>query len=609
MNSIHNHGVRSGTATSPRRRRPDTRRTARQFRSRFWASRALLAGFIALLAACGARSPLTLLTSAEDSAPGVEPPPVDDGEVPRPPDDGEMPPTPEECRLAPHEPELRGDTFDVKGRTSEQDFVPLEADRWDWVNGGLGETYWPYPARALWPAELAVPVPSAEDVEFIALAGASEREFFLVGRRGEAPLVLRWEDGIWVDESEAVRAALPRATLANSVSRTEDGNVWITTPEGLVHSSNGDFVWRAVDVPRGVLPLGAVWINEQGRGVLTGGTVATTSDSGKTWTVETRKLGFVAPGLAYGRSFVRASGRGENMAVVGTFGHLLTHSTLEWNASTLFASDTAFTLAGQFVTLRSPSTALLFREGAGTWQVYPLSSSGGLDRVWATPSGDVFAGGSLFGILHRFADGTLEILPSRVNDIVDFHGGPSRLFALGATTLWSYELGEVRSSGVSEAALRDGSLAQVLPEATGDWGPSAASNFEVLDCVDGVIAGPGESVVQGTLEPRPPKARYGSCGGRAEREFSETALSFTAPITGTYRIALDVPAGEEAPGRTPLLRLALRNGCEGWVIGGGGRSNRSQAVDIGLLAGQVLLVEVYAASELEVAVPWEISIY
>jgi hypothetical protein len=319
-------------------------------------------------------------------------------------------------------------------------------------------------------------------------------------------------------------------------------------------------------------------------------------------------MGFVAPGLAYARSFVRAAGHGENVAVVGAYGHLLTRDNGRWGASTLFAADTAFTAAGQFVTTRGASTGLFFRERSHEWQIYPLTLSGGVDRVWASNDGDVFAGGALRGVLHRFADGTLELLPSEVSGIVDFHGGGSVLYSLAETSLWRYDLGDATSSTVSRAAVLDETLLQIAPLTESMWGLSAASNFEPLDCVDVALSSAGAPVWQGELTLDPPVARYGGCAGGAQRPFSETAFGFTAPTAGTYRIALDVPGAANVSDTGPL-RLALRNGCEGWVIWERGFSATARGVDIGLEAGQVLLIEVFSSEALAAPVPFELSIY
>jgi hypothetical protein len=110
----------------------------------------------------------------------------------------------------------------------------------------------------------------------------------------------------------------------------------------------------------------------------------------------------------------------------------------------------------------------------------------------------------------------------------------------------------------------------------------------------------GEAIWQSELPPRSPVQRYGACSGNAARDFSETAMSFTAPVTGTYRIVLE---SEE-------LRLGLRNGCEGWNIWGGGRrGDGAKAVDIGLVEGQVLLIEIYATEAHTAPLPYSLSIY
>jgi hypothetical protein len=102
-------------------------------------------------------------------------------------------------------------------------------------------------------------------------------------------------------------------------------------------------------------------------------------------------------------------------------------------------------------------------------------------------------------------------------------------------------------------------------------------------------------------------ARYGSCGGGYARYFSETAFGFTAPTEGTYRIVLDEAVEADQVG---VLGLALRNGCEGWMIwGGGGFGGSAAAVDIGLEQGQVLLIEIYSGVGIDAPVPFELSIY
>lgn len=513
-------------------------------------------------------------------------------------------PLPEECRLAPVDPELPEERFEVLGNVVSEDFAPSAAEQWSWSGAALEDLAWPFPARAIWPTAVDVPLAADEDFEFVAIAGSSLSDVYVVGERDDAPLLLRLEDGVWQDESAALLEALPEATRVNSVSAPFADQVWVTTPEGLLRS-DGSGTWQVVDVPGALFPLGAVWVNADGFGVVAGGSVATTADGGGSWQLETRELGFVAPGLAYARSFVRVAGHGTDVAVVGAYGHLLTRGEGGWTASTLFASDVAFTEAGQFVTTRSASEGLFFREQSDTWQIYPLLS-GELERVWAADDGDVFAAGDLPAVLHRFADGSVELLPSEVWDIVDFYGTSSELYALGRSSLWQYDLGGVAGSGVHAAAVLDEALLDVVPETETAWGQRAASNFEPLLCVDAVLSAAGAPAWQGELEPRRAEARYGSCSNAEARDFSETAFSFTAPSTGTYRVVLEETGASDDEG---VLRLALRNGCEGWMIWGGGFSSSARGVDIGLEAGQVLLIEVYANEELTAAVPFALSIY
>src|SRR5690606_30965980 len=110
-------------------------------------------------------------------------------------------------------------------------------------------------------------------------------------QRVEQPLVWHLHGGSWTDESAAVLAALPEASEANSVSVAKDGQVWLSTREGLLRSS-GDGQWTALPVSNALLPLGAAWLDEQGFGVVAGGSVATTLDAGGVWSLETRTLGF-----------------------------------------------------------------------------------------------------------------------------------------------------------------------------------------------------------------------------------------------------------------------------------------------------------------------------
>jgi hypothetical protein len=530
-------------------------------------------------------------------------------EPPAAPTPPEEIPVPEECQLAPVEPELHEETFEILGDLTTADYAPTESERWNWTGSEESEPPWPYPARAVWPSRVNLPIEENDDFELVAIGGASPDELYVVGRRGDAPLVLHLRDGDWLDESAAVLDGLPNATLANSISVPSPDQVWVSTKEGLVRS-NGDSAWVPADVSPAVYPLGAVWLHAGGFGVVAGGTVATTGNAGGNWELETRTLGFVAPGMAYSRSFVRVAGHAERMAVVGAYGHLLTRDDGIWTASTLLGSDVAFTDEGQFVTTRSSSDGLLFRKASYDWQIYPLAVGGraGLDRVSASPEGDVFAGGNVFAILHRFADGTVELLPSEVNELRDFHADSSRLYALAATSLWEYDLGDVSTSGVARAAVLDETLLDIAPSPESAWGQRAASNFEPLDCVDADLVDVGSPAWQGELAPDPPEARYGSCGDGAERYFSEMAFSFTAPTTGTYRIVLEEP-GEGTVRDATRLELALRNGCEGWLIWGGGRGGSSAAVDIGLEQGQVLLIEVYATDEIDEPVPFGLSIY
>src|SRR5690606_18711060 len=144
-------------------------------------------------------------------------------------------------------------------------------------------------------------------------------------------------------------------------------------------------------------------------------------------------------------------------------------------------------------------------------QIYPLTPNGGLDRVWAAPRGDVFASGDLLAVLHRFPDGTAELLPSKVYGVRDFHGDASRLYALAPSSLWFYELGDVESSAVASAAAVDEALLDVVPSPERTWGRSAASNFEPLDCVDAELDAVGAPAFVGELLPGEPEARYGSC--------------------------------------------------------------------------------------------------
>lgn len=540
------------------------------------------------------------------AAPPTVTAPVPDGAVSEPSDDGE--PLPDECLLAPVDPNLPDETFELRGSQVAVDFTPPEGERWNWAGEDAEEPNWPYPSRPLWPSAVELPNLVEADFEFTALAGASREDLYVVGRRQDAALVLHFAQGVWTDESSAALAALPTATAANSVAVARADQIWVSTPEGLLRS-DGTSEWALVEVPAAVLPLGAVWMNETGFGVVAGGSVATTKDAGASFELEARELGFVAPGLAYSRSFARVAGHGDEVAVVGTYGHLLTRSEQGWTASTLLSRDVAFTADGQFVTTRNPSGGLFFRDAPEVWQIYPLTLDGGLDRVWASEQGDVFAGGDLYGVLHRFPDGTLELLPSEVSGLVDFYGDASFLYALAPTSLWAYELGEVDSSGITEAALLDDSLQGVTPRPETSWGQSAASNFEPLSCVDEVLLGVGAPVWQGELAQEPAEARYGSCSNATERQFSETAFSFTAPTAGSYRIVLDEPEQADS-GEPGTLRLALRNGCEGWLIwGGGGFSANAKAVDIGLEAGQVILIEVYASQELDAPAPFELSIH
>lgn len=532
-----------------------------------------------------------------------EPRPLLEPEVVVP--DAEAAELPEECRLAPVDPDLPDEGFEVRGSVVEDDYTPTESEAWNWAPY-VEDPDWPYPSRALWPERVELPLDEGDVYELAAVAGSSIDDVYVVGQRGEEPLLLHWVDGDWRDESAALLAALPEASRANSVSAPKAEEVWVTTPEGLARS-NGAGEWQALGVPEAVYPLGAIWMNADGFGVVAGGTVASTGDGGANWQLETRELGFVAPGLAYARSFVRVSGYGTNVSVVGAYGHLLTRGDDGWAASTLLASDVAFTADGQFVTSRSTSQGLFFRESPETWQIYPLSWNGGLDRVWASPEGDVFAGGYLSAVLHRFPDGTVELLPSESTELIDFYGDASRLYSLEPRGLWLHDLGDERSSGASEAALVDESLLSIAPAAEDSWGQSAASNFEPLLCVDHVLTDAGAPAWQGELAANRAEARYGSCSNADAREYSETAFSFTAPTTGTYRIALDET--EAASRSERKLQLALRNGCEGWMIYGGGFSGGSSGVDIGLLEGQVLLIEVYATEELDAPVPFELAIY
>ncbi len=553
-----------------------------------------------------------LQSSPEPIRPQPEPEPVVSVVAPRPPEsavaEDEPPvaePLPEECRLAPVEPELDEETFEVLGDLVSEDFTPPEGERWNWAGESVLEPGWPYPSRWLWPTQVELPALPDGDFQFVAMAGSSEHDFYVVGRRGSEPLILHRIGDTWQDESNAVLAASPGATEATSVSVATAEQVWVTTPEGLLRS-NGKANWDSVDVPSAVLPLGAAWLDESGFGVVAGGSVATTRDAAKDWILESRSLGFVAPGLAYSRSYVRVDGHGNETAVVGRYGHLITRDTDNWFASTLLASDVTFTEAGQFMTARGSSQGLFFQEAPGQWQIHPLSPSGGLERVWASDSGDVFAGGALNAILHRFADGTLELLPSEVSGLQDFYGDAGFLYALTSTSLWAYALGDADTSGVARAAIVDEALLDIAPSPTTNWGQAAAANFETLGCVDETIS-VGSPAWEGALAPDPPTERYGSCYG-AERTFSETAFSFTAPTAGSYRIVLeeldDVGA---VPAST--LQLALRNGCEGWVIWGGGFVGNTPAVDVGLNKGQVVLVEVWANSQLEAARPFRLSIY
>jgi hypothetical protein len=160
---------------------------------------------------------------------------------------------------------------------------------------------------------------------------------------------------------------------------------------------------------------------------------------------------------------------------------------------------------------------------------------------------------------------------------------------------------------VATAAVTDEALMNIAPTPATAWGRAAASNFEPLLCVDQVLADVGAPAWQGELAPDRAQARYGSCSNTAAREWSETAFSFTAPVTGTYRIVLDEPEADDGSGRK--LRLALRNGCEGWLIWGGGFSADAFAVDIGLEADQVLLIEIYASEAIDAPVPFQLSIY
>ncbi len=514
-------------------------------------------------------------------------------------------PLPEECRLAPVEPELHEETFELLGDLVSEDFTPPEGERWSWAGEGIAEPGWPYPSRALWPTQVELPELPDGDFQFIAVAGSSEHDLYVVGRRGSAPLILHRIRDTWHDESAAVLAALPRASEANSVSVASAEQIWVTTPEGLLRS-NGKADWGSVDVPSAVLPLGAAWLDESGFGVVAGGSVATTRDAAKEWTLESRSLGFVAPGLAYSRSYVRVDGHDNETAVVGRYGHLITRGSDSWTASTLLASDVTFTEAGQFMTARGASQGLFFQESPGQWQIYPLSLSGGLERVWASDSGDVFAGGALNAILHRFTDGTLELLPTEVSGLQDFYGDAGFLYALTSTSLWAYALGDADTSGVARAAIVNEALLDIAPSPTTNWGQAAAGNFETLGCVDETIS-VGSPAWEGALAPDPPTARYGSCYG-AERTFSETAFSFTAPTAGSYRIVLEeLDEVGAVPANT--LQLALRNGCEGWVIWGGGFVGNTPAVDVGLDKGQVVLVEVWANSQLGAARPFRLSIY
>jgi hypothetical protein len=511
-------------------------------------------------------------------------------------------PLPPECRLAPVEPELRQESFYVLGSLATEDFSPPEDEQWEWA--GVAEPDWPYPSRAIWPSLVELPLTPDDYFEFVALGGASVDDLYVVGQRAGAALILHWVEGSWIDESAAALAALPSASVANSVSVATPDQVWVTTPEGLLRS-NGTSKWTVVDVPDAISPLGAIWINEQGFGVVAGGSVATTQDAGNTWKLETRTLGFVAPGLAYSRSFVRVAGRDQDVAVVGRYGHLITRGESGWTAATVFGSDVAFTKAGQFMTTRNPAQGLFFQNAPDTWNIYPLTLSGGLDRVWASTEGEVFAGGTLNAILHRFVDGTLELLPSEVADVRDFYGQPPLVYSLGSTSLWRYDLGDVRTSGVSQAAVVNESLLNIEPSPRAAWGQSAASNFEALDCVDDEVF-VGAPAWQGELAPGTAKARYGSCYG-VERQYSETAFSFTAPSAGTYRMVLEEAISRQDDGGT--LQLALRNGCEGWLIWNGGFVGNRPAVDIGLEEGQVVLVEVWASRELESPVAFELSIH
>lgn len=531
-------------------------------------------------------------------------PPVMEPMVVMEPEEEQEPPLPEECVLAPVEPELSSESFELLADAVTQDYLPPADERWEWA-GDEADATWPYPSRAIWPTPVELPAGLGQDVELVALAGASADDLYVVGQSDDAALVLHNAGGEWQNESQAVLGVLPSASGANSVSVVSPEQVWVTTPEGLLRS-DGAGQWQLVDAPAAVFPLGAVWMNESGFGVLAGGSVATTFDAGKSWNLETRDLGFVAPGLAYSRSFVRVAGHGNQAAVVGRFGHLITRSDDGWQASTVLASDVAFTDGGQFMTSRNASQGLFMQTTPAAWQIYPLSGSGGLDRVWASPSGEVFAGGDMNAILHRFADGSLELLPSEASDIVDFYADGGSLYSLSEGGLWHHELGDVSSSSASRAALLDEELLDIAPGPSSTWGRSAAPNFEPLECVDDVIS-VGAPAWQGQLEPNPPQERYGTCYG-AQRQFSETAFSFTAPSAGTYRLVLE-QAAPEAEADEGVLQLALRNGCEGWLIWNGGFVGTLPAVDIGLDAGQVLLVEVWAEQEISQPLDFRLSIY
>lgn len=535
---------------------------------------------------------------ADPLLPAAEEP---DEPAPPPSDDESLP---EECRLAPVDPDLPDEGFEVLGELVAADFAPPQDEQWGWAGQNVEDPGWPFPSRPLWPSAVDLSLASIDELELVAIAGSSPDDVYVVGRAGSAALVLHGKDGSWTDESAALLAVLPDASRANSVTVPSSDQVWLSTPEGLLRS-DGAGQWQLVDVPLALFPLGAVWINPDGFGVVAGGSVATTEDGGEHWQLETRELGFVAPGLAYSRSFVRIGGHDREVAVVGAYGHLLTRGDEGWTASTLLASDVAFSAAGQFVTTRT-AQGLFFRNSPETWEITPLTLNGGLDRVWASEQGDVFAGGDIAAVLHRFADGTVELLPSEVTGLRDFYGDSSRLYALAPTSLWLYDLGASESSGVSIAAAIDEDLLQIAPMPETQWGRSAASNFEPLLCVDQVLTEAGAPVWQGELSTDRAEARYGSCSNADERQFSETAFSFTAPSTGTYRIVLDEPV---PPDDDSKLRLALRNGCEGWMIWGGGFGSDSPAVDIGLEAGQVVLIEVYASEGLQAPVPYELSIY